>query len=378
MLERKEPLALPAPASSGPVPAISERITVQPPAYSYAETDEEEQTLPLSHYLWILKRRRWEILAFVLTSVIATVVVSSRLTPIYESTATIDIDREIPANVVGQDSNPQAAYGNYDADQFLATQIKLIQSDSVLRPVVQLLKLDERHEAGVGHAQIPTARAEDAPVHLTNLKVTRPANTYILLISYRSPDPQLAAEVANEIARSYKQHSYDIRFAASQDQSAYMEKQLDAMKAKMERSSLALAQFERDLKVIDPDQKTSILTARLVQLNTELTNAQEDRIHKEVAFNAVKAGSLEAVQASAWGEQLRKLSDSLGEAQQKFEMVKLHYGAAHPEYKQAAAEVARIDGPARRVERPYRATGGRGLSASRQPGRGAEQGGGSV
>ena len=30
-----------------------------------------------------------------------------------------------------------------DADQFLATQIKLIQSDSVLRPVVQKYKLRE-------------------------------------------------------------------------------------------------------------------------------------------------------------------------------------------------------------------------------------------
>src|ERR1035438_2947211 len=134
MPERREPLALPSPEFSGAVPAIP--VTVQPPAYTYTEP-EEERTLPLSHYLWILKRRRWEILAFVLTSVIATIVISSRLTPIYESTATIDIDREIQANIVGKDSNMQAS--NYDADQFLATQIKLIQSDSVLRPVVQCL-----------------------------------------------------------------------------------------------------------------------------------------------------------------------------------------------------------------------------------------------
>jgi capsular exopolysaccharide synthesis family protein len=341
MSERKEPLALSSPESSGQVPAIPERITVQPPTYTYMGQDAEESTLPLSHYLWILKMRRWEILAFVLTSVIATVVVSSRLTPIYESTATIDIDREIPANIVGQNSEMQT--DNYDADQFLATQIKLIQSDSVLRPVVQSLKLGEPAKAdGARDSQLPTTRAQDAPIHLSNLKVTRPANTYLLLISYRSPNPQLAAEAANQIARSYKQHSYDIRLAATQDESTYMEKQLDALKAKMERSSLALAQFEKDLKVIDPDQKTSILTARLVQLNTELTNAQEDRIHKEAAFNAVKDGSLEAAQASSQGEPLRKLTDSLGEAQQKFESVKLQYGAAHPEYQKAAAAVAEL------------------------------------
>src|ERR1035441_1298014 len=308
MSERKERLALPSPESSGPVPAIPERITVQQPAFMYAEPEAEEPALPLSHYLWILKRRRWEILAFVLTSVIATVVVSSRLTPIYESTATIDIDRQIPANVVGQNSGMQA--DNYDADQFLATQIKLIQSDSVLRPVVQSLKLTEPGKDGPRDSQLPTTRAENAPVHLNNLKVTRPPNTYLLLVAYRSPDPQLAAEAANQIARSYKQHSYDIRFTATQDESTYMEKHLDALKAQMERSSMKLAEFEKDLKVIDPEQKTSILTSRLVQLNTELTNAQTDRVRKEAAFNAVKEGSLEAAQASTQGDQHRKLSRS--------------------------------------------------------------------
>jgi capsular exopolysaccharide synthesis family protein len=337
MPERREPLALPSPEFSGAVPAIP--VTVQPPAYTYTEP-EEEQTLPLSHYLWILKRRRWEILAFVLTSVLGTIVVSSRLTPIYESTATIDIDREIPANVVGQNSEMQT--DNYDADQFLATQVSLIQSDSVLRPVVQNLKLMDPAKRGSRDAQLPTTRVEEAPIHLSNLKVTRPPNTYLLKVAYRSPNPQLAAEAANQIARSYKQHSQDIRFVAAQDESKYMEKQLDALKAKMERSSQALAQFEKDLKVIDPEQKTNILTARLLQLNTDLTNAQTDRVRAEAAFNAVKSGSLEAVQASAAGEQLRKLSDSLGEAQQKFQTARLQYGPAHPEYKQAAETVTEL------------------------------------
>jgi capsular exopolysaccharide synthesis family protein len=204
---------------------------------------------------------------------------------------------------------------------------------------VQRLKLAAPANANPRDPQIPTTRAEDAPVGLGGLKVSRPANTYLLLISYRSPDPRLAAEVANEVADSYKQRSYEIRYDASRDQSTYMVKQLDALKAQMELSSAKLAQFEKDMKVIDPDQKTNILTARLVQLNTEFTSAQEDRIHKEVAFNTVKTGSLEAAEESTQGEQLRRLSDNLGDAQQKFESAKLQYGINHPEYKKAAAAV---------------------------------------
>ena len=47
---------------------------------------------------------------------------------------------------------------------------------------------------------------------LKHLKITRPPNTYILLISYRSPNRQLAADVANEIALSYLAHTYRIRY----------------------------------------------------------------------------------------------------------------------------------------------------------------------
>src|SRR5262245_22552598 len=82
---------------------------------------------PLTHYLWILKRQRWKIVSFILASVIATFIVSSRLEPVYESTATVDVDRQMPTGVIGQDSMRSTTN---DAEQFLATQVRLIQSDS--------------------------------------------------------------------------------------------------------------------------------------------------------------------------------------------------------------------------------------------------------
>jgi len=39
----------------------------------------------------------------------------------------------------------------------------------------------------------------------------------------------------------------------------------------MERSSAALLQFEREMKIINPEEKTNIVAARLLQLNEEYT-----------------------------------------------------------------------------------------------------------
>src|SRR5690348_944968 len=67
-----------------------------------AVPDPEEARIPISQYLWICKRHRWKILGCCAAAVIATVIVSARLTPIYEATAAVDVDRQVPSGVVGQ------------------------------------------------------------------------------------------------------------------------------------------------------------------------------------------------------------------------------------------------------------------------------------
>ncbi len=341
MIEPNNRLALPPfnnkETNQGALPAVPEQVTIYP-SYTVAET-EEEPTVPLSHYLWILRRNKWRILAFVLTCTAATMIVSARLTPIYESTSTVDIDRQAPPAVVGQES---ARTAPNDADQFLATQIKIIQSDSVLRPVSLQYHLSTV-ETGTGDQGVLQAeRVLNAPITLKNLKVTRPPNTYLLLISYRSTIPQVAADVSNGIAESYIQHTYDVRFRATAGLSSYMEKQIEELKAKMEISSAALARFERDLSVINPEEKTSILSSRLLQLNTEFTSAQADRVRKQAALNLVKSGSQEAAQASTQGEQLRRLAERIDEAREKFSIIKIQYGTNHPEYKKTSAQVSEL------------------------------------
>jgi polysaccharide biosynthesis transport protein len=350
MPDENKSLALPSALDSSP--SRVERLSYYQPRIE--EPEPQESQTPLSHYLWVLRRRKWPLLAFVVLAVAATIIVSSRLTPYYESTATIDVDRMVPTAVVGQDSSARASSMS-DSDFFLSTQVRLIQSDSVLRPVAARLK-------------IPLAKGRpDAPVTLPRLAITRPARTYLLQISYRSPDPQFAADVANAIAESYKQHSYAIRYQATRDLSGFMNKELEELQAKMERSSASLAQIQKELNVINPDDRTSILSARLLQLNKEYTDAQADRVKKEVAATAAMGGSIEAVEVSETGDQIRKLEERIAEANQKFAEIKTHYGVSHPEYKRAASTQAELQHQlevlkanlAQRVEVQYRAAANR-------------------
>jgi capsular exopolysaccharide synthesis family protein len=299
----------------------------------------EETWGRVAHYIDLFKRHFWKMSLFVAVCMAATAWISKRLTPVYESTAMIDIDRRMPAGIFGQDATQ---YPGADADQFLATQINLIQSASVLRPVVE-----RHHLATDPRSAEPGAdsldRTADAPIELKDLRVTRLPNTYLLLVRYRSHDARLAAAVANDIAESYIQHTYTIRYRASVGLSKFMESQLQELKTKMEKSGAALAQFERELNVINPEEKTTIWSARLLQLNTEYTAAQADRVRKEAEFNSVKGGGVEAAQFSIQGQTFKTLSERLDQARESFAQVKTHYGVNHPEYRRTAAQVAQLE-----------------------------------
>jgi len=312
-----------------------------PPAPMVPGLEHEGISFPLPHYLWILRRHAWKMAAFVSVCVLATLLVSARLKPIYESTATIDVDIQAPVAVVGQEAN--VATNTQDPDIFLATQMRLIQSDAVLRPVAEEFNLLAQSKATKKQSQADAQKKADAPVSLDGLRVNRPTNTYLLLINYRAPDPRAAADVANAIAKSYVAHTYDIRIRSSAALSSFMEKQLDELKAKMERSNMALTQFEREYEVINPEEKGSILSARLLQLNTDYTSAQSDRVRDEADFNAVKSGSIEAAEASSQGQTLTRLVDTLNQARQRFAEIKATYGTNHPEYHKAASQVTEIE-----------------------------------
>jgi capsular exopolysaccharide synthesis family protein len=331
-------------------------IAVIPPD----EADLDERSLPISHYLWVLKRSRLRILLFVLACVFSTYLVSRRITPVYEAITTIDVDRQMPHGTMGDSTAESAIASPIDADQFLATQSGLIKSDSVLRPVVEKLGLKEK-EPSYGET-VKTAEKQDAPIFLKGLDVIRPPNTYLLLVKYRSSNPRLAADVTNAVADSYLEHSWRIRIDSSEKLGNYMSDQLDQLKAKMEGSSQRLADFERELKVINPDQKTSIQSANLMQLNADYNAAKADRVMKEAAWNAIRPGSLSAAYASSQGDSLKKLSETLSDARQKFAQIKSRYGEGHPEYLRAQAQVTDLQqqlgetraGIAERVEVEYK------------------------
>ena len=307
----------------------------------YPEMEAAQPAVSPTHYLLVIWRQRWKILAFVATCLLATYIVSARLTPIYEATAKIDVDRHLNTNVVGPETDPVSP--GEDAEAFLATQKEIILSDAVVRPVAErynLLQLESQLDR-LGGENI--RRKLGAPITLKYLDVTRPLNTYLLDINYRSPDPKLAADVANAVANSFVQHTFDIKMKNSGYLSIFVEKQLEELRAKMEKSNDALAAFEKEMNVINPDQKTSITVERIKELDMQYMQAKAERVRKEADLNSLQNGGVAAQMNAQQAELLNRLQDRLNLAKSNLADKASIYGANNREYQKAANDVAELE-----------------------------------
>jgi succinoglycan biosynthesis transport protein ExoP len=111
----------------------------------------------------------------------------------------------------------------------------------------------------------------------------------------------------------------------------------------MERSSMALAKFEQQLNVINPEDKTNILSARLLQLNTDYTRAQADRMNKEAAYKSAQGGTVAEAMVTDQGQDLSRLQERVNIAKQHLADVSAVYGPNHSEYRKAKSELDEVE-----------------------------------
>ncbi len=296
---------------------------------------EGDASSSLTNLLHLLASHKWAILAFVAVVTTATVVVSRKLQPLYEATTLVRIERQSAA-LMGPDASE---FANSDMEQIIATQLEILQSDPVLRPVAQrydLLRREKQFQPNTPGESLALA----APTVLRRLKVTRPPNTYLVHISYSASDPVLAAHVANDIAASYIAHAFDSRDRAYSEVSDSVKSELKGLRMRMESSTGHLASLQKDLNMVDPEQGSTIQSARLQQLNQEFTSAQADRLKKEAALEAFNSSnSLAAAQASSEGAALDRALERLDAARQQFAAIRAIYGENNSEYKKATDQV---------------------------------------
>jgi len=338
-IDRNEfPLQQPPNGQGALMPVTAQEMTA--PLLLSAD-DTSEVQLPLSHYVWLVRTHWIKMLAFIAFAVIATAMVTARLTPQYEAKAELYLDRNAAKNLVGQESQSGTA-NKGDTDNYIESQKAIVLSDAVLRPVVEKFGLRPAPKDASEASRQRADRLNDQPIHLAGLTVARPPNTYMLTITYRSPDPVRSAQVANAIAKSYQDRTFDMRISSSGTLSEYMKAQLTTLQDKTTASEEKVAALEKELAVINPDQKTSMASAALQELTTQFSTVRMERVKAESVYDSLQTGDLDAALANPQGTRIPDDDGKLKDAQAAFAAVKLRYLHNSPQYRDAQAAVTQF------------------------------------
>jgi capsular exopolysaccharide synthesis family protein len=94
--------------------------------------------------------------------------------------------------------------------------------------------------------------------------------------------------VPNTLASNYIQQSVENRFIATEQVKEWLSKQLEDLKAKVERADETLQAFGLKHDIISLDEKENVTLQRLNELNESLTKAEADRMAKEALYKQAK------------------------------------------------------------------------------------------
>src|ERR1700678_3404117 len=268
------------------------------------------QESALGEYIRVLMKRKWTVLACLLAIFSVVAIASLKMTPIYEASGSIEINKP-DSGLVNFSNSPTFNVDYYDPSE-LETEVMILQSDLLALQVVKELALDRRPEFGGKTAALPsTLDLAPDPLQADTgrtsallssfrgaLRVTLAPNTHIIEVHYRSPDKDLAASVVNTVMTTYTENNFKSRFDSTMQASDWLSKQLVDLQMKVETSQEKLVRYQKEHEILGTDEKTNIITSKLDELNREMTQAESDRMQKEAVYRQTQSNDPVAIAAA--------------------------------------------------------------------------------
>jgi succinoglycan biosynthesis transport protein ExoP len=351
------------------------------PRHSFQSSAPTNPTDAAFDNFWrILRRRRALVIWCTLALTAAATTLTLLTTPRYQSTAQIDIGKEIN-DVLGSEMPsgvPAGVSDGLDYTVTLMTQANILTSDSLAYEVTQQVGLEKQDDYRLKPGPFGlfltaddvkreySQKLEDAPMRrelitkrfAKNLKVAPVPGTRLLAVSFLNPDPQVAAQVVNTLVTDYLDQHFRNRYTATAQVSDWMTKQLSDLKAQVESEQQKLLTFQKQAGILGTDEANNVTMSKLEDLNKQYTTAQANRIMAETVYQVAKSGDPELI-SNAVGTNLINASNSAGasnsltliqslrsqEAQLKMQYAQAStkYGAAFPALVQMKNQLADLD-----------------------------------
>ncbi len=258
----------------------------------------------LEEYLRTVNRHRGLLMVCAGAGVLLGLLTGLWATPVYQTRTSLDI-RSLNGDFLNMRSvAPTGDNMPAEADTNLQTQIKLLQSDTLLAQTTQRMlaephpetlpreDLFSRLRVGLHLGQpTPTPYREALTEAAQQFKVKPLGLTRLVEISCGSWNAQLSANFCNTLISTYQQQDLQARSQEATEVSGWLTRQVADIRQRVQQTQAQLEAAVGGNGLRLSQANTSIGEQRLQSLQGEVVKAQADRIAKEAAADEDRAAA---------------------------------------------------------------------------------------
>jgi capsular exopolysaccharide synthesis family protein len=306
----------------------------------------QQHEIHVRDYLRVLVRRRWPALAvFVVAAAVATVR-AALAPPVYRASTRILIEKTEVQNLTMV--NPM--YSSWDPD-FHRTQVQIIRSAATAERAARALAADEdfqRRYRRPGKAAAAPAPLALARMIQSGVSATPEKDSKIVVISYVSPEPELAALIVNAVVKAYVEQLFEMKMSYSRYAVEWMTGKAREEGWRLAQAERSLQEFTKANELVTVENRVAGIPEQLSELGVELTKAETRRRELEglverLASAGADPAAAEALPAVQGDAGYQAVHAQLLRAEQNVLELSRKYGRKHPAMIAATQEVESLE-----------------------------------
>jgi len=320
----------------------------------------DRKEVDLLEYWRIILKRKWIMATFCLVLLAGAAVKSFTTTPLYRATSSVLIDEPGSSLINIQDI---LNYGGYYRTDYLGTyfntQLRLLTSRSLAERVAKRLNLAARPElassrerrSGLGQrlrniitmkgtSKAAEKQSGSAPsaqsasyyyVVQSGLRVQPVEETRLVLVSYVSPSPLLAADIVNAVAEEFVTFSVETRYEATRQTSEFLSEQIASLRDELKRKEEEMQKYGQEKKLLYLNDKESSVVNKFAEVNSAYTESQIDRFKKEAVYRELKSLNVDTLPQSVSNPTIQALKTTYTQVKSEYEEKSSFYRPDYPE-----------------------------------------------
>ena len=357
---------------------------------NYAMTGESSSGYNRLHEYWRSVRKHiWLVLGILVLVTSVTAIYMARQPNIYESASRVQVDLETANNpaIGAVKSNSIVVSSNFQDPTYFNTQLQILTSAGLLGRVTKTLDLEHNPSFLNPQTQTPSVleslkgllgMAEKKPetklppanklqpkslvpavstsdMTETNrlepyveilqggVSVKQLTDTRIIEIRFKHQDPEVAEKINNMIADTFVVSNLERKTETSATAGDFLQRRIAELQGEIRHGEEQLINYAKNHQILSLDASQNTVVDRLVGLNKQLLDAENDRKTAESAYHAALAPGALAAQTEVNNGLAAANQAKLGELKQKRAQLLLEYTEKYPEVRDLDQQIAMLE-----------------------------------